>query len=188
MSGFSIFLLVLLAVIIFLILYTIGIYNGLVTLRNQVKNAWSQIDVQLKRRHDLIPNLVDTAKGYMQHERQTLEAVTAARSAAAGARTIGDIGKAEGALTGAISRFMAVAEQYPDLKANRNFLALQEELSSTENRIAFSRQAYNDIVLMLNNKVEMFPSNIIAGSFGFKQEAFFEIEDVAEKALPKIGF
>ena len=188
MSGFSIFLFILLAVIIFLIIYIIGIYNGLITLRNQVKNAWSQIDVQLKRRHDLIPNLVETAKAYMQHERQTLEAVTAARSAAAGARTIGDISKAEGALTGALSRFMAVAEQYPDLKANQNFLALQEELSSTENRIAFSRQAYNDTVLMLNNKVEMFPSNIVAGSFGFKKEAFFEIEDAAEKTVPKVGF
>jgi LemA protein len=188
MSGFSIFLLVLLGVIIFLILYIIGIYNGLITLRNQVKNAWSQIDVQLKRRHDLIPNLVETAKGYMQHEMQTLEAVTAARSTAAGASTIGDISKAEGALTSALSRFMAVAEQYPDLKANQNFLALQEELSSTENRIAFSRQAYNDTVLMLNNKVEMFPSNIVAGSFGFKKETFFEIEDAAEKAVPKVGF
>jgi LemA protein len=188
MTGFTIFLLILLAVIVFLILYMIGIYNGLISLRNQVKNAWSQIDVQLKRRHDLIPNLVETAKVYMQHERQTLEAVTAARSAAAGAKTIEDIGRAEGALTGALSRFMAVAEQYPDLKANQNFLALQEELSSTENRIAFSRQAYNDAVLMLNNKVEMFPSNIIAGSFSFKKEYFFEIEDAAEKAVPKVGF
>lgn len=188
MSGFAIFLLVLLAVIIFLILYIIGIYNGLITLRNQVKNAWSQIDVQLKRRHDLIPNLVETAKAYMQHERQTLEAVTSARSAATGAKTIEDISKAEGALTGALSRFMAVAESYPDLKANQNFLALQEELSTTENRIAFSRQAYNDAVLMLNNKVEMFPSNIVAGSFSFRKETFFEIQDAAEKAVPKVGF
>jgi LemA protein len=188
MSGIAISLLVLLAIIVFLILYIIGIYNGLISLRNQVKNAWSQIDVQLKRRHDLIPNLVETAKAYMQHERQTLEAVTAARSAAAGAKTIDDISKAEGVLTGALSRFMAVAEQYPDLKANQNFLALQEELSSTENRIAFSRQAYNDTVLMLNNKIEMFPSNIVAGSFGFRKDTFFEIEDGAEKAVPKVGF
>jgi LemA protein len=188
MSGLAIFLLVLLALAVSLIFYVIGIYNGLVALRNQVRNAWSQIDVQLKRRHDLIPNLIETAKGYMQHERQTLEAVTSARAAAAGAKTVDDIGRAEGALTGALSRFMAVAEQYPDLKANQNFLALQEELSSTENRIAFSRQAYNDEVLMLNNKVEMFPSNIVAGTFGFRKESFFEIEDSTEKTVPKVGF
>lgn len=188
MSGLGLFLLILLVIAVILTLYVIGIYNGLVNLRNQVRNAWSQIDVQLKRRHDLIPNLIETAKGYMQHERQTLEAVTAARSAASGAMSIEDIGKAEGALAGALSRFMAVAEQYPDLKANQNFFALQEELSSTENRISFSRQAYNDSVLMLNNKVEMFPSNIVAGSFGFKKEVFFEIEDASEKAVPKVGF
>jgi LemA protein len=188
MTGFTIFVFILLAIVVFLILYVIGIYNGLITLRNQVKNAWSQIDVQLKRRHDLIPNLVETAKAYMQHERQTLEAVTAARSTAASAKTIEDISKAEGALTGALSRFMAVAESYPDLKANQNFLSLQEELSSTENRIAFSRQAYNDAVLILNNKVEMFPSNIVAGSFAFKKETFFEVKDASEKAVPKVGF
>lgn len=188
MTVFTIFVFILLAVVIFLILYVIGIYNGLITLRNQVRNAWSQIDVQLKRRHDLIPNLVETAKAYMQHERQTLEAVTAARSVATGAKTVDDISKAEGALTGALSRFMAVAEQYPDLKANQNFLALQEELSSTENRISFSRQAYNDTVLVLNNKIEMFPSNIVAGSFSFRKEAFFEIKDASEKAVPKVGF
>ena len=188
MTGFTIFVFILLAIVVFLILYVIGIYNGLITLRNQVRNAWSQIDVQLKRRHDLIPNLVETAKAYMQHERQTLEAVTAARTVATGAKTVDDISKAEGALTGALSRFMAVAEQYPDLKANQNFLALQEELSSTENRISFSRQAYNDTVLVLNNKIEMFPSNIVAGSFSFRKEAFFEIKDAAEKAVPKVGF
>ena len=182
------FLLVLLGIIVLLVLFFLGIYNSLIQLRNQVKNAWSQIDVQLKRRHDLIPNLIETAKGYMQHERQTLESITEARSRAMGAESVGDKAKAEGALSGAMSKFFLVVENYPDLKANQNFLALQEELTSTENKIAFSRQAYNDQVLFLNNKIEMVPSNIVAGMFNFKKEEFFEIVDAAEKAVPKVKF
>ncbi|MHC4114882.1 MAG: LemA family protein [Planctomycetota bacterium] len=148
-----------------LTVFIIGIYNALIRLRNQVDNAWSQIDVQLKRRHDLIPNLIETAKGYMQHERQTFEAITQARSQAMGAKSVADASKAEGVLGDALSKFMLVVENYPDLKANQNFLALQEELTSTENKIAFSRQGYNDQVLFFNNKIQMFPSNIIANSF-----------------------
>ena len=181
-------LIVILAIVVLLIIIIIGIYNALVRLRNQVKNAWSQIDVQLKRRHDLIPNLVETAKGYMKHERETFEAITNARSRAMGAESVGEKGKAEGALGGAISRFMLVVENYPDLKANQNFLALQEELTSTENKIAFSRQAYNDQVLFYNNKIQMFPSNIIAGMFAFKASEFFELEDESERKAPKVDF
>lgn len=166
----------------------IGIYNALVRLKNQVKNAWSQIDVQLKRRHDLIPNLIETAKGYMHHERQTFESITEARSKAMGANTVGEKAKAEGALSGSMGKFFLVVENYPDLKANQNFLALQEELTSTENKIAFARQGYNDQVLFFNNKIQMFPSNIIAGMFNYKTEEFFEIEDKAEKAVPKVKF
>lgn len=183
-----IFLWVLLAVVVLLILYFLGIYNSLIQLKNRVKNAWSQIDVQLKRRHDLIPNLVETAKGYMQHERQTLENVTNARSKAMGADTVGNKAKAESELSGAMSKFFLVVENYPDLKANQNFLAVQEELTSTENKIAFSRQAYNDQVLFLNNKIEMVPSNIVAGMFNFQKEEFFEMEDASEKAVPKVDF
>ena len=181
-------LFILLGVIALVFFYFIGMYNALVRLRNRVKNAWSQIDVQLKRRHDLIPNLVETAKGYMQHERETLDSVTQARSRAMGANSVGDKSQAEGDLSGALSKFMLVVENYPDLKANQNFLALQEELTSTENKLAFSRQAYNDSVLFFNNKTEMFPSNIIANSFKFTKEEFFEIEDAAEKAVPKVSF
>ena len=161
----------------------VATYNGLVRLRNQVKNAWAQIDVQLKRRYDLIPNLIETVKGYMKHERETLEAVTQARnlaqqvaSSGAGARS-----KAEGELSSALSRLLAVAENYPDLKANQNFLALQEELTSTENRISFSRQFYNDSVLRFNNKTEMFPSNLIANMTGFKAAEFFEVTVAGER-------
>jgi len=166
----------------------IGIYNGLVGGRNQVDNAWSQIDVQLKRRHDLIPNLVETAKGYMQHERQTLESITQARSQAMGAKNVAEAAKAEGALTEALSKFMLVVENYPDLKANQNFLSLQETLTSTENKIAFARQAYNDAVLSYNNKIQMFPSNIVAGMFNFTKRDFFEIESPAEREVPKVKF
>ncbi len=166
----------------------IGLYNGLVQFRNQVDNAWAQIDVQLKRRHDLIPNLIETAKGYMKHEKDTLENITKARGEAMNAQNVGDKAKAEGALSGATSKFMLVVENYPDLKANQNFLALQEELSSTENKIAFARQAYNDQVLFFNNKIQMFPSNIVAGMFNFAKKDFFEIEDQAEKAVPKVEF
>jgi len=166
----------------------IGMYNSLVQLRNRVKNAWSQIDVQLKRRHDLIPNLVETAKGYMKHERETLSAVTDARSRAMGADGVAAKGQAETSLSGALSKFMLVVENYPDLKANQNFLALQEELTSTENKIAFSRQSYNDSVLFFNNKIQMFPSNIIANMFSFNAEEFFEIEDAQEREAPKVQF
>ena len=180
--------LVLLALIVIVAAWLIGLYNGLVGLRNAVKNAWAQIDVQLKRRHDLIPNLVETAKGYVKHERETLENITAARSRAMGADTVGEKAKAESALSGAISKFMLVVENYPDLKANQNFLALQEELTSTENKIAFSRQAYNDQVMLYNNKIQMFPSNIVAGMFNFQPSEIFEIENEAERQAPKVDF
>lgn len=173
-----------------LVIWLFATYNGLVGLRNQTKNAWSQIDVQLKRRHDLIPNLVETVKGYAAHERQTLEAVIQARNSAVGAvgKGVGEQAKAEGGLSGALSKLFAVAEQYPNLKANENFLALQEELSSTENKISFSRQFYNDSVLQYNNKTQMAPSNIVAGMFGFKSGEFFQVETPAEKEVPKVSF
>jgi len=177
-----------LIVLVLLVLFVIAIYNSLVRLRNQVDNAWSQIDVQLKRRHDLIPNLVETAKGYMKHERETFEAITQARSQAIGAKTVSEAAKAEGALGQALSKFLLVVENYPDLKANQNFLALQEELTSTENKIAFARQNYNDQVLFFNNKIQMFPSNIVAGIFGFTKRDFFEIETPAEREVPKVSF
>ncbi len=181
-------LIVIAAVLVVVALAVIGIYNALVRLRNQVDNAWSQIDVQLKRRHDLIPNLVETAKGYMEHERGTFEAITEARSKAMGAGNVADASKAEGMLGEALSKFMLVVENYPDLKANQNFLALQEELTSTENKISFARQSFNDQVLFFNNKIQMFPSNIIAGSFGFVKRDFFEIEVAAEREVPKVSF
>ncbi len=171
-----------------LVLFVISMYNTLVRHRNQVDNAWSQIDVQLKRRHDLIPNLVETAKGYMKHERETFEAITKARSQAMGAKSVSEASKAEGVLGEALSKFMLVVENYPDLKANQNFLALQEELSSTENRIAFARQNYNDQVLFFNNKIQMFPSNVIAGMFGFGKRDFFEVQTAAEREAPKVSF
>ncbi len=175
-------------ILVLLILFIIGIYNALIRLRNQVDNAWSQIDVQLKRRHDLIPNLVETARGYMKHERETFEEITKARSQAMGAKSVTEASKAEGALGGALGRFMLVVENYPDLKANQNFLALQEELTSTENKISFSRQNYNDQVLFFNNKIQMFPSNIIANMFNFGKRDFFEIEAPAEREVPKVSF
>ncbi|MBL7120222.1 MAG: LemA family protein [Dehalococcoidia bacterium] len=176
--------------VVLLILFLMVPYNSLVRLRNQTKNAWAQIDVQLKRRHDLIPNLMETVKGYMAHERQTLEAVTNARNLAQGAvgTGVGAQSKAEAGLSGALSRLLAVVENYPDLKANQNFLALQEELSSTENKISFSRQYYNDSVLRYNNKTQMFPSNIVAGMFRFVAGEFFEVEVAAEREVPKVSF
>ena len=184
---------VILGIVVIIIIFLAGTYNGLVNARNVVKNAWAQIDVQLKRRYDLIPNLVETVKGYNNFERDTLEAVTKARTAAQTASTSGDIAArsaAEGELTGALSRLMVVVEKYPDLKANQNFLALQEELTSTENKISFSRQAYNDQVLQYNNKTQQFPSNIVAGMFGFnKEQAFLQAtESDAEKKAPKVSF
>ncbi|MBN1296780.1 LemA family protein [bacterium] len=184
MTGILLFL----GIIAGLVIWVFGMYNGLVRLRNAVKNAWSQIDVQLKRRHDLIPNLVETVKGYAAHEKDTLERVIAARNFAVTASGPAEAGKAEGALTGALKSLFAVAEAYPDLKANQNFLALQEELTSTENRIAFSRQAYNDAVMQYNNKTEMVPTNIIAGMFNFKPSEFFEIEIPEERQTPKVSF
>ncbi len=181
-------LLIFVVIIVAILLYLMSNYNGLVRLRNQVKNAWSQIDVQLKRRHDLIPNLIETVKGYMTHESETLQKITNARSKAMGAGSVGEKAKAESELSGAMSQFYVVVENYPDLKANQNFLSLQEELTSTENKISFSRQSYNDQVLFYNNKTEMFPSNIVAGMFNFKPEEFFEIEDKAEKEVPKVKF
>ncbi len=181
-------LIVLIVIIAVIALFLISIYNSLVKLRNQVKNAWSQIDVQLKRRHDLIPNLIETVKGYMTHERDTLENITKARSQAVAAEGVGDKAKAEGELTSALGKFNLVVENYPDLKANQNFLSLQEELTSTENKISFSRQNYNDQVLFYNNKIQMFPSNIVAGMFKFNEEEFFEIEDEKEKEVPKVSF
>ncbi len=179
---------VVLAIVVVIILSIVGAYNSLVGLRNQVKNSWSQIEVQLKRRHDLIPNLIESVKGYMQHERGTLDTLTKARTQAIGAQTVGERAKAEGALSGALGRLMVSVENYPDLKANQNFLALQEELSSTENRIAFARQNYNDQVLAFNNKIQMFPSSLIASSFSFTKEEFFELEDKSEKEVPKVSF
>ncbi len=179
---------IILGVVVLGLMYFVGMYNALVRLKNRVKNAWSQIDVQLKRRHDLIPNLVETAKGYMKHERETLEGITQARSRAMGAGSVGEKSKAEGDLSGALSKFMLVVENYPDLKANENFMAVQEELTSTENKIAFSRQSYNDSVLFFNNKIQMFPSNIIANTFNFTEEEFFEIEEAGERAVPKVKF
>ena len=175
-------------VIVLLVLFIIGIYNSLIGLRNQVDNAWSQIDVQLKRRHDLIPNLIETTKGYMQHERGTFEAITNARSQAMGAKTVAESAKAEGVLGEALSKFMLVVENYPDLKANQNFLALHEELTSTENKISFARQNYNDQVLFFNNKIQMFPSNAIAGMFSFSKRDFFQVEVAAEREVPKVSF
>ena len=179
--GLGLFLLIALGMVA-------GMYNGLVRLRNEAKNAWAQIDVQLKRRHDLIPNLVNTVKGYATHEQKTLENVIAARNAAMGAGSIDDKIKAEGALTGALSRLMVVMEQYPDLKANQNFLALQEELTSTENKLGFSRQAYNDASTQYNNKIEVFPSNIIAGMFQFKPSTLFEVTNEKEREAPEVKF
>ena len=184
-------ILVFIAIVVFVVLLVMGMYNGLVKLRNQVKNAWSQIDVQLKRRHDLIPNLVETAKGYMQHERQTLEHVTASRNLAQTAASAGDVPAQMGAeqqLGGALMKFFAVAENYPDLKANQNFLALQEELSSTENKISFARQFYNDSVMLYNTKIQSVPTNIIAGMFNFKEEKSFELDSPEEKEVPKVSF
>ena len=174
--------------VVLLVLWAIGIYNSLIRLRNQVNNAWSQIDVQLKRRHDLIPNLVETAKGYMQHERQTLEGITQARAQAMGAKGVGEAAKAEGLLSEALTKFMMVAENYPDLKANQNFLALQEELASTENKIGFARQYYNDSAMRYKNRIEVFPSNLFANAFGFAPEPFFQVEAEAERQPPQVKF
>lgn len=168
----------------------VSLYNGLVRLKNIVDEAWAQIDVQLKRRHDLIPNLVETAKGYMKHEKETLEAVIQARNAAVAASGQGPAaaGPAENMLTGALRQFFALSEAYPDLKANTNMLSLQEELTSTENRIAFSRQHYNDSVRRYNTKLDQIPTNIVKKFGDFPEKEFFEIEDPSEREAPKVSF
>ena len=184
-------LLIILGIILILGIIVFGSYNSLIGARNQVKNAFSQIDVQLKRRHDLIPNLVNTVKGYAAHEKEAFANVSNARATAIAADNSGmdKRGEAEGALSNALGRLFAIAEAYPELKANTNFLALQEELSSTENKISFSRQYYNDSVLKYNNRVQMVPTNIIAGIFKFTKEAFFELENKAvERAVPQVTF
>ena len=174
--------------IVLVLLWVAGAYNGLIRLKNQVENAWAQIDVQLKRRHDLIPNLVETVKGYAGHEKTTLENVIKARNMAVGATTVGEKAQAENVLTGALKSLFAVAEAYPNLKANENFRALQEELTSTENKIAFSRQFYNDSVMSFNTQIEVFPNNVIAGMFHFARREFFETKEAAEREAPQVKF
>ncbi|MCR6654426.1 MAG: LemA family protein [Opitutus sp.] len=199
MSAALIILLVLVGLIVLLALWGVGIYNSLVALRNRFKNAFAQIDVQLKRRYDLIPNLVETAKGYLKHERETLEAVIKARNIALAAsqsaaanpadpNAMRGLLSAEAGLGGALSRLMVVSEQYPDLKANQNMAQLTEELTSTENKIAFARQAYNDSVMAYNNARETFPNVIFAGMFGFQAAELFKIEDPSERNAPKVQF
>src|SRR5687768_9577514 len=198
MSSF----LILLAIVVVVGFLVVGVYNGLVRARNAFRNAFAQIDVQLQRRFDLIPNLVETAKGYLSHERETLEAVVAARGAAvsglAAAKAdpgnpaaMAELANAQGALNGALGRLMVVVEAYPDLKANQNMMQLTEELTSTENKVAFARQAYNDSVMTYNNKREVFPSSVVAGMFNFAQAALLEIptdQQAAVRAAPKVEF
>src|SRR5438093_3272092 len=182
-----ILLLILVGFIVAAGLWLMGTYNGLVTLRQAVRNAWAQIDVQLKRRHDLIPNLVNTVNGYAAHEKETFERVINARARATSATSAGEAIKAEGELSSALARLLAVSESYPELKANQNFIALQEELTSTENRIAYARQYYNDSVAKLNTQIQVFPTLVIAGMFGFKEEPFFEAPS-EETAAPTVKF
>jgi len=170
---------IIIGVVVLLLLIFAGTYNRLVALRNRIDNAWSQIGVQLKRRYDLIPNLVNTVKGYAAHEKEIFEKVAEARNAAISAKTVPDQAQAENQITGALRQLFAVVEAYPDLKANQNFLALQEELTATEGRIAFARQFYNDTVLSYNNKVQQFPSRVIAGMFNFTPREFFQVEEAA---------
>src|SRR6476619_430242 len=192
-------LLILLAIVVVLALWAVGIYNGLVTGRNAFKNAFAQIDVQLQRRFDLIPNLVETVKGYITHERETLEAVTAARTAAMSGLAVAkaspgdpaamaELASSQGVLNGALGRLMAVAEAYPDLKANQNMMQLSEELTSTENKVAFARQAYNDSVMTYNNTREVFPSSIVAWMFGFQPAQMLDIAKPEAREAPKVSF
>jgi LemA protein len=181
-------LLILLIIIGVVFVAAIGIYNGLVVLRNRCQNAWSQVDVQLRRRYDLIPNLVETVKGYAKHEREVFERVTQARASAINATTVKDQGQAENMLSGALKSLFAVAENYPELKANQNFLMLQEELAGTESKIAFARQFYNDTVMKFNQKQQVFPSNIIANMFSFKEREYFEIGEAEAKEPIKVSF
>ncbi len=195
MTAFLIFL----GFIAAIVFWAIGIYNRLVNERNRVKNAFAQIDVQLTRRYDLIPNLVEVVKGYMKHERETLEAVINARNSAsasldaakadpANAQMMKELGASEGALTSALGRLFALSEAYPDLKANQNMMQLQEELASTENKVAFSRQAFNDSVLQYNNSAQNFPNNVIAGFFSFALASFLEIESEEKREVPEVSF
>ena len=190
---------IILALIVVLVFFVVGIYNRLVTSRNGYKNAFAQIDVQLTRRHDLIPNLVEVAKGYLAHERNTLEAVITARNAAVtglknaaanpgNPAAVQGLATAENALTGALGRLFALAEAYPDLKANRNMMQLSEELTSTENKVSFARQAFNDAVMSYNNQREVFPSNFVAGMFGFLAAQLLEIEAPQKREVPKVSF
>jgi LemA protein len=181
-------LVIFLVIIAGLFLIAVGMYNGLIQMRNRCDNAWSQVDVQLKRRYDLIPNLVETVKGYAKHEREVFQNVTDARSKAIGAGTVKDQSAAENQLTGALKTLFAVAENYPDLKANQNFLMLQEELAGTESKIAYARQFYNDQVMTFNQKQQVVPSNIIAKMFGFKEREYFVIEEPAAKEPVKVSF
>ena len=187
MIMLGIILLVVLALGAAGVVWWMGAYNALVRMRQEVKNAWSQIDVQLKRRHDLIPNLVESVKGYMAHERQTLEAVIKARTQAVNVTDVKDKVQAENFLTQTLRSLFAVMERYPDLKANQNVMALQEELTSTENRISFARQFYNDQAMRLNTAIESVPTNIIANSSGFTKVEFFEIEDPSHREVPKVA-
>jgi len=177
-----------LGIVLFVLLAGVYLYNGLVAKRIRCRNAWSQIDVQLKRRYDLIPNLVETVKGYAAHERETLEAVIQARNQAIGAQGVAAQAEAENFLSGALRQLFALSESYPALKANENFAQLQEELTSTENKIAFARQHYNDSVGVYNTAREKFPATLVAGMFGFKAEEFFEIEDAEQREAPQVEF
>ena len=179
---------IILVIIIILAIVFIALYNNLVKLRQRVQNAWAQVDVQLKRRYDLIPNLVNTVKGYATHEQGTFEKITQARAAAISANTVADQAQAENTLTESLKSLFAVAEAYPELKANTNFIQLQTELSDTENKIAYARQFYNDIVQKFNTAIQVFPANLFAGMMGFKITDYFEIEEVQEKNPPKVEF
>ncbi len=184
---FSIVVIGLLAIVGLAIIFVIAIYNRLIVLRNRIDNSWAQIDVQLKRRYDLIPNLVETVKGYAKHEKTVFEEVTKARTQAINAGTVQEQSNAENMLTGALKSLFAVAENYPDLKANENFLMLQEELSGTESKIAYARQFYNDTVMKFNTTIQTFPNNLLAGMLGFNQRDYFEIEEASREAV-KVDF
>ena len=181
-------LLIIIGLIVLVVIAFVVIYNGLVKLRNRCDNAWSQIDVQLKRRHDLIPNLVSTVKGYAKHEQETLDRVIQARNSAMNAGGVAQTAQAENVLSGALKSLFALSEAYPDLKANTNFLELQEELTSTEDRVSYSRQFFNDSVLKYNNKIQTIPSNIVAGMFNFAAREFFEVEEPEAREVPKVEF
>ena len=181
------FVILLIAIGVF-VLYCVGLYNGLVRLRNQCDNGWANIDTQLRRRYDLIPNLVETVKGYAKHEREVFEKVTQARAQAINAGNVKDQTAAENQLQGALKSLFAVAENYPDLKANQNFLMLQEELAGTEGKIAYARQFYNDTVMKLNTRLQVFPSNIVGNVFGFKSKDYFQIEEPAAKEPVRVSF